>query len=157
MAYIDKNDTKIEINDAIRGNSVSNLAPSKVNDSVQLVCNVNPKDYRRCNIVRRASNNATIYTAPTDKDFYLCGTHISGTSSAVSNNGIQIAIVPKGDATVIINRITQTPTAVTDALTSVSNQDFSFPILLERGSTIAVTFTTMVAGNVSIYGYTVEN
>lgn len=162
MAYIDNSETKKEINDAIRGNAVSNLAPTKVNDSVQPVININPKDYRRCNIVKvgSATNaNATIYTTPTDKDFYLVGACISRIKDAASDETFSsIALTIDGDtsSTNILRLSGITLTADSKELSS----DFTCPIRLKRGSTITLARTASTAGvltySATIWGYTVE-
>lgn len=158
MAYIDNTQTKKEIEDAIRGNSVSNLAPSKVSDNVQLVCNVNPKDYRRVNIVARQGGSGTVYTTPTDKEFYLTDTHLAGTVSAASTSATQtITITPLGQAAVICNSLYLRTLITNDATSGVSNFSFSKPILLARGSAITYAQANCNAQDCVIFGYTVEN
>ena len=158
MAYIDNTQTKKEIEDAIRGNSVSNLAPSKVSDNVQLVCNVNPKDYRRCNIIKTATSATTIYTTPTDKDFYISGSMLSISTTAAGTNVASINIVPFGESVAIpINSARIFNTATVDGDHAEVYTPFSIPILLARGSTITSTSSgTIGSGRYTIIGYTVE-
>ena len=160
MAYIDNTDTKKEINDAIRGNAVSNLAPTKVIDSVQPVININPKDYRRCNIVRRnnAANatSATIYTTPADKDFYLVGVSLAVIKDATSTSTYSSLDVTIGGARYEILYI---PEITLTAQTAQETISFSQPILVDRNTTIRVLNGTNVANITatgSIIGYTVE-
>ena len=160
MAYIDNTDTKKEMNDAMRGNAVSNIAPTKINDSVQPVININPKDYRRCNIIKRASalnsTSATIYTTPTDKDFYLVGATLSLIKDATSTSTYSaLDVTINGARGEIIYIPTITLTAETQSL-SIS---LPFPILVDRNTTIRVLNGTNVANITSsgtIVGYTVE-
>ena len=158
MAYIDNTDTKKEMNDAMRGNAVSNIAPTKINDSVQPVININPKDYRRINILKTAATETTIYTTPTDKDFYLHGTYISAASGAAGNNAARISVIIDGDtAATIINVVNMRLTAAIDGQNGVSNQDFVKPIKLARNSAITSSKSgTLTAAQYTIIGYTVE-
>jgi len=75
MAYIDNSETKKELNDAIRGNCVSNIATNKLSDTIVPVIDINPKLLRRSNVVKSGvltnATTSTIYTVPSDKEFYL--------------------------------------------------------------------------------------
>lgn len=160
MAYIDQSQTKREIDDAIRGNTTSNLAPTKVSDDVQLVLNVNPKDYRRCNIVKfREDTNSTggvIYTTPTDRDFYLVAAQLELIKDATSTSTIsQITSTIDGAAIKILTIPSLTLTAQT------SSKTISFPnaVKLDRGVTIGSSNGTNVANiklHSLIYGYLVD-
>ena len=162
MAYIDNSETKKEINDAIRGNAVSNIAPSQLANQVIPVIDVNPKHSRRVNIVKNQnalnSTSGTIYTTPSDKDFYLVGCEISvlKDATATSTNSAINAVI-KGDSSSTIVAIIRGLT-LTAQENSVSN-NFGNGVLLERGTNITITNTTNVA-NISasgiIWGYTVE-
>jgi hypothetical protein len=158
MAYIDQTQTKKEIEDAIRGNSVSNIAPTKVNDDVQLVLNVNPKDYRRVNVVKSATSG-TIYTTPSTKEFYLTGAYLSAQSTTVGSNWFRLAVTPFSENTSTI--IAQVPVEVTVAISGASEEvylDFSScPIRLANSSNIATsTGGTLSVSRCCIFGYTVE-
>lgn len=160
MAYIDNSDTKKEMNDAMRGNSVSNIAPTKIADIVQPVININPKDYRRCNIVRsnNAANNtsATIYTTPLDKDFYLVSSSlfvIKDITATSTSSDIRVVVEGVTNSIIAISGITLTPQANGQTIS------FSSPIKIDRGTNITVINSTNVANikaSGTIIGYTVE-
>ncbi len=158
MAYIDNTQTKKEIEDAIRGNSVSNLAPSKVIDSIQPVINVNPKDYRRVNIIKSTAVAGTVYTTPSNKDFYLTNTHLSASTNQASQTGtVSISVLPKGEtSTIIINAIRLLTTVILDSDHSEIFESFERPILLERNSTITLAITNTTAARAIIFGYEVD-
>lgn len=162
MAYIDNTDTKKEINDAIRGNAVSNLAPTMVNNSIQPVINVNPKDYRRCNIIKRnsASNStsATVYTTPADKDFFLSAATLTVCKDATSTSTLStLTIVPNTETSAVqLLDIASLTLTAQDGTISITLPN---PIQLARNSAINVTNTTNVANiraDATIIGYTVE-
>ena len=157
MAYIDNSETKKEMNDAIRGNSVSNIAPTKINDSVQPVININPKDYRRVNIVKRVGTAATVYTTPTDKDFYLVAFNISAGSLTAGTNTWNLSATIDGDSSATaLAYIYLEITAGTSSQDSTS-QNFKYPIKIARGTNITTSGAGTFSGrSCTIYGYTVE-
>jgi hypothetical protein len=160
MAYIDNTDTKKEMNDAMRGNSVSNLAPTRIADTVQPVININPKDYRRLNIVKRQTainaTSGTIYTTPADKDFYVTSaslTMIKDVTSTSVSSTISCTIDGISTQLLFIPELSLTVQTL-----SVS-ESFPNAIKLDRNTTITVTNSTNVANITSagcIKGYTVE-
>jgi len=162
MAYIDNTQTKREIDDAIRGNSVSNVAPGQVSNDVQLVCDVNPKNYRKINVVKsgQASNSTatTLYTTPIDKDFFLTNAAIS-VNKDITATSIESAIVltlEDGTSTSILNigGITLTPQS---QCMSIS---FNNAVKLKRNSTIVIINSSNVANiltKVNIMGYISDN
>lgn len=160
MVYIDNTQTKKEIEDAIRGNSVSNLAPTKVSDTVQLVLPINPKDYRRVNIVKTGlatnATSATIYTTPTDKDFFLTSLALSIIKDVTSTSlRTDIAVVIDGAAQNLLSICSLTLTAQAQNIA----QSYHAPIKIDRGTNITVSNTTNVANitaRANLTGYTVE-
>ena len=163
MAYIDNTDTKKEMNDAMRGNAVSNIAPTKINDSVQPVININPKDYRRCNIVRgqtlgTSGTTTAIYTTPSDKDFYLCNYSLSIIKDAtcdIASGAITASITVDGASRIIAGIAVLTTTAQNSVITV----SFNSPIRLDRNTSVSLTGTFTVGSlqrTHSIVGYTVE-
>jgi hypothetical protein len=164
MAYIDQTQTKKEIEDAIRGNSVSNVAPSKVSDDVQLVLNVNPKDYRRCNIVKGAikssTGNLTVYTIPADKDFFLTSISagfIKDAANDMATGDIYFSCVIDGSITQLI----RFPILTLTAQNAHTSLNLTTPIKIDRNSSIIISavggYTAgLMVRSCSITGYTVE-
>jgi hypothetical protein len=159
MAYIDNTQTKVEMNDAMRGNSVSNIAPTRISDVIQPVININPKDYRRINIVKSRTNAGTVYTTPTDKDFYLAAIFIGGSSITAGANAATISAIIEGDtSSTALASLKLSNTVVIDATSGNIPMTFPLPIKLAKGSAISsATGGTFAAVTFSIYGYTVEN
>lgn len=160
MAYIDNSDTKKALNDAIRGNAVSNVAPNQVVNSVQPVIDVHPNHNRVCNIVKSNAGTSTgattIYTTPIDKDFYLVGVFASITKDATCDNTEAVVnIIIDGSSNSIMRMGSQTLTAESKTASMV----FPIPVKIDRNTVITIT-ATKTAGNFSkagsIVGYTVE-
>lgn len=117
---------------------------------------------RTINIVRNSNNTTsptTIYTTPTDKEFYLTTVHLSSNQNVTSDNVISWIQVTD-DETGVLRRVVQ---LTRETLTVQSSDVFcQFPlrgIRLKKGSTIdlyhaGTAGTTRVAGTIT--GYTVE-
>ena len=115
---------------------------------------------RHCNICKAiaATNNtsATIYTTPTDKDFYLVGASLSVIKdvTGVSNNS-KINIIVDGISVAILSISSITLTPQYDSMTN----SWSNPIKCDRGTVITVTNSSATANcrsDATIQGYTVE-
>lgn len=98
----------------------------------------------RCNIVKLGTATATLYTTPTDKDFYLTDLSLGCTSDGgglLGNTSNRISFTPQGDAgkNFIVGISTNS-----DNTGAHNNQNMSFQngILLERGSTIVLTINS---------------
>lgn len=125
------------------------------------VVETNPKLLRRCNIVRSISavnaTSATLYTTPSDKDFFLVAAGISVIKDATSTSVIsRIYLFPKGDSQrnlLTIGGISLTAQSGEQSITLPN------PLQIERGTIINVSNSTNVA-NVTCWGwlvgYTVE-
>ena len=136
--------------------------PTQVDNSrVIPIIDVTPKNYKSCDIVRfkQASNTAaaqTIYTVPSNKDFYLTSCSLSVTKDATSTSirtYIQVTIDGANQQLLSIAGITLT--AQSQGLT----MSFPVPIKIDRGTSIQFFNNTAVANietNASIVGYTVD-
>lgn len=115
---------------------------------------------RFCNIVKRNSvtngTSATIYTTPTDKDFYIVAANISTIKDATSTSLTErISVTIEGLLIAILEICSLTLTPQNDSM-SIS---FPRPIKVDRGTNITVTNSTNVANITTvanIYGFTVE-
>lgn len=146
MAYIDNNETIKELKDAIRGNSVSNVAPNNVSGVVTPVFDINPKSFRVTNIVRRSTVSTTLYTTPTDRDFYLFGYYLDLAHNIAAQSGnITITCTPKGGPQIVIGSLSYATTALIDRDSKNSFVWFEKPILLERNTTIFTDSTGTAA------------
>jgi hypothetical protein len=143
MAYIDNSDLKKEINDAIRGNSVSNIAPSVVGQQVIPVFETNPKLLKEVTVysLTSSSTGGNFVTTPavsTGKFFYI--THalfhilkdaVCDLSTANASTGINFTL--DGKSTYICRPATITLTAQD----SILEVDFVNPIKVDAGTTIS--------------------
>ena len=116
---------------------------------------------RRCNIVRDTGNltgaTVTVYTTPTDKDFYLVTAQLSAAQDVVSaNTRVLMKCTVDGVSRAILN-IAMIPSTVQRGETSDS---YPNPIKVDRGTTIQIACNTGASGTQtnygSIIGYTVE-
>jgi hypothetical protein len=165
MVQIHNSDLFKELRDGTKSQQLRDgVLPSQLAEKVVPVMEVNPKLLRRCEIVRTnaASNatTATIYTTPTDKDFYLCGASLSVIKDVTSTSVVSAIAAPVGGGTTDTRRIL----VISEISVTIQNgsvaTSFQTPIKIDRGVTIVVTNSTNV-GNIRadgcIWGYLVEN
>lgn len=155
------NDQTIRECSRVLGHQVENI-PQLDTSKIILTAEVNPKLLRRSNIIASAASTTTgsltIYTTPSDKDFYLTGAQIGLIKDVVCDNttgnfGLQMTF--SGAAVKILN----IPILTLTAQSSQESICFSQPIKLDRNSIINLTmsFTAGVASkSASIFGYTVD-
>jgi len=132
---------------------------SEVSPIIVPTVEINP----RINIVKRNTctnaTSVTLYTTPTDKDFYLTGVSLSHTrdvNATCVSTAINGVIDGVSTGTIFIEHRMQTLTA---GNIPASTQSFSIPIKIDRGTAITITASTNVGNFVSvgiIFGYTVE-
>lgn len=118
------------------------------------VVETNPKLLRRCDVVRSNtatnSTSVTLYTTPTDKDFFLVGCGVSVIKDVTSTSlYTRMQITPAGDAARQILNLPGLSLTVQTLATSLSLPD---PIKLERNTTITIQNSTNVA-NITASGY----
>jgi len=136
--------------------------PNELAEKIVPTFETNPEQLRRTNILRSNSainaTSGTIYTTPTDKDFYLCGVAVSVIKDVTSTSLYTcITGTPEGQAVtdfLLIRGITLTPQE------NCCSLEITPPLKMKKGTTIVVTNSTNVA-NISssgtIYGYVVDN
>jgi len=140
--------------------SISEGFPTVLNPTVQAIIDMTPRKNRIATIVRAGSNNnsdTTLYTTPTDKDFYLTfaslhwAKDVTATSVfvtlKVTVGGVEQNLLMLGHFTVTAMNLT------------VTEGRFDPPIKLDRGTPITVDQNTTTANTKaggSIVGYTVE-
>lgn len=152
-----------EIQDVVKLQTSTDPTPSEIADKVILVADVNPKHARIINHItssgQATSGTNTIFTTPTDRDYYLIGCQVSLQKDILCDNTnvSLICTLPGGSAALSlldVGTISVTPTTIIIA------REFPVPILIKRGSSINLT-GTFTAGamnrRASINGYFVEN
>jgi hypothetical protein len=165
MAQVYNSDLLKELRDASKLQQLSESIPNQLDTKIVPVIEVNPKLLRVVNIIRgtakTTTGSATIYTTPTDRDFYLTAITFAVTKNAACDvasgrYGLQMYI--DGAAQVIGMVSVQTLTA-SDIATSMT---FDTPIKIDRNTSIVtaggVSFTAgAMITTTSILGFTVEN
>jgi len=156
------NDIRTAIKQILNLEQYTDRVPAEISSTVGLVVDVNPNHNRIVNIVRSGTainaTSGTIYTTPTDKDFYILGANLSvikDVTSTATQSYIQITV--DGDATP--RSIMLSAGLTLTVQTSQNNFTLPVPIKLTRGTTVTVNNDTAVA-NIStvgtIYGFTVD-
>jgi len=153
MAKIYNSELTNEIVRAARIQQNVDEIPSELSNQVVPVMEVNPRLTRTVSIVRSLmASTGTIYTTPTNQDFYLTGSIITG---AAVGTQAQLTAVING-ATQIINFaeiIEGTGTYVGVVAVTQGNQNCNFPIKIDRGTAIALPNPASCI----IYGYIDES
>jgi len=139
---------------------VQNLesVPSQLADKVVPVMETNPILLRKCNISKGlvSSASGTIYTTPTDRDFYIVASCLSVVRDASATSvSTRILATIDGLASPILGICGVTLTA------GSSEQSISFPtpIKVDRGTNITVSFNTataVITAYSQITGYLVD-
>lgn len=128
--------------------------PVKINDSIQPVLLTNPPKTQ--DIVKSATGTTTIYTTPTDQDFYLCNAFITGYQTAGAGAGaVTIICTPEGQASGIVLALNLYDSVGGFGAYDSVSQSFSNPIKLARGSTIGLS-TSISDSRGGISGYLVD-
>jgi hypothetical protein len=158
MATIYNSQLKEEIRDGAKIQQNVDNIPSRLADSVVPTMEVNPKFFRRINVIARATSTGTIYTTPTDKDFFFVGCQMAGAHSTASASGSStLSVIPEGQAAIIVSSIFARTSVILDVDTSNSTLMLPLPIKLAKGSIIAYTATNFTANACTIFGYEVYN
>lgn len=158
MATIYNSDLSKELTDGAKIQVSRDSVPNQLAEKVVPVMEVNPKMFRRINFIKNATSGGTVYTTPTDKDFYYVGSNISGANSTASQNStLNLTVVPEGQAAVSVNALYGRTTVILDVVSVVSNVILPFPIKLAKGSAITANASNWNGLNLSIFGYFVDN
>jgi len=157
-AIIYNSDLSRELQDGAKIQVSRDRVPNELAEKVIPVMEVNPKMLRRCNVAASglAANSAasTVYTSPSDKDFYLVAMALSTIKDATSTStAARITSTINGASVSLLSIASATLTAQADS-TSLT---LPIPLKIDRGTSIAVTNTTAdanVSTRASIFGYT---
>lgn len=163
MATIYNSDLTKELTEAGKLQTMRDRIPNEFADKVVPVVNVNPKDYRVCNLVVRGTKSTTgdltILTTSTDRDTYLVGATLAFakdvTCDAATGN-LSITAVINGQTIYLFS----VPIITLTADARVVSFNLVNPIKIDRGTNIIST-GTFTAGTLvrtsNLFGYTVEN
>jgi hypothetical protein len=152
MAQIHNSDLSKELIKGGRLQVSRDIVPNQLAEKVVPVMEVNPRLLKTSQIVRgnTATNatSATIYTTPTDRDFYLTGASIAvikDVTSTSTESSIKVTIDGSTQRLLSISGITLT------AQSSANSINFQNPIKIDRNTTIIVTNTANTA-NINAWG-----
>lgn len=135
--------------------------PSQLADKVVPVMEVNPKLLRIAEICKSTGGSTspiTVYTTPTDTDFYITGATFNCVQDVTSDNiGSSLNITVNG---VSVKPLYFSALATTAGQFQNQTTSFNPPIKVDKGTTITVSHSgtagiTRLA--VCIYGYNVYN
>lgn len=161
MANIYNGDLKRELISAVGIQTAREQVPNQIADKVVPVIDVNPNSHRIINIITTsyANNaNATIYTTPTNKDFYLTSVVLCRTKDAASDDTYSFLGGTIEGAQVSFIRLSGITLTAQQQEVAIN---YPLPVKIDRGTTITLskTSTTVGVNNLtgSISGYTVEN
>lgn len=123
-----------------------------------LLCNPFPV----CNIVRSQTatgGNATIYTTPTDEDFYLTSCSVAIDASAGTGSSVLIRATIGGAVQNIIYAASDFGAGLNEVspATGSNNMTFPFPIKIDRNTAIEIVEASGDVGFATIAGYTVSD
>lgn len=157
MANINNSQLSKELIDGAKIQTSFDKIPTQLADKVVPVMEVNPKLLRCCNFIKEAScinaTTTTIYTTPTNKDFFLTALHLSvikDVTSTSTRSYVNAYVNGVVNSLITIAGITLT---VQDQNCSIS---FPIPIKIDRGTAIALnnsSATANVTSRASIMGY----
>lgn len=104
------------------------------------------------NILRSATSATTLYTTPSDKDFYLTSISLSGSSNASAT--VTLTVTTFDNASRTINLQVSNGGVLNDSVNNSLNMIFPMRGLkLARNSTVALSFNSSTA-SANIAGYT---
>lgn len=148
---IQSTEIKQGIINATKINPSVNKIPSTLGNQIIPTLEVNPLINAICDVVAQttASNTtaATIYTTPTDKDFYLTSLTLSIIKDATSTSTFSDVRTTINGASVILTRIAGFTLTAQNSNMSLT---LPIPVKLDRGVAITVNNGTNVANITSI-------
>jgi hypothetical protein len=161
MVHINNRDAIRLIQDGAKV-SISEGFPTELSMAVVPVMDMTPDLHRVADICEGASSAATgaftVFTTPTDKDFYLTSAQISISKSAacdLATGVVSLTVVISAQTKSILNIATVTLTAQQQSIAL----GLPVPIKLDRGSVISMSGTFGIAAlsrAASIVGYTTD-
>lgn len=134
--------------------------PNQLAEKVVPVMETNPRLLRPIEIlVSKNGTSGTLFTVPSDKDFYLCNAFISASNNAAAQTSIASLIgtsvsYPAAVSILVVNFHTSNNVDVGHAELC---KNFARPALLRRGTTISYTSSNVTAASFGISGFYVED
>jgi hypothetical protein len=132
--------------------------PSELGKTCVPVMDMTPNFHRVCNIVRSTLLIAptTLYTTPTDRDFYICSAYVQSSAFTDVDASRIITVQIDGQSQILLQTKEQDGiTATGNVHTSSLSINPIFPIRIDRGTNIVITGDG-AKGTAGIIGYTVD-
>jgi len=139
-----------------RLNTAAGEVIKTLKNDIQPVLNVNPQ--RNLNIIRRVIDAGTVYTTPTDKDFYLVGSQMTisnDTASQVSTG--TLTVTPEGGESTVFQSLVLNTSLLIDSAQDNNTVTLPIPLKLKRGTNLTLAVSNTNAEVLVIYGYTVDS
>jgi hypothetical protein len=163
MAQIYNTDLSKEL---IQGASIQvnrDLVPNQLAEKVVPVMEVNPKLLRTINVIKtgvsQVTGSVTIYTTPTNQDFFLTNIDYNIIKDAVCDQATGTLSITGYVGGILIYLI-RIPIITLTAQDKSIQIEFKNPIKLDRGTTLIMgaTYTAGVMNRVAnIFGYVTDN
>ena len=144
-----------EIANALKLQRYKEGIPQKINPLISPV--IDAKPIRNNVVANRKTTTGTLYTAPSDKDFYITGFNMNITAIAQAEALIYGAIsikLPNGDTEELCRLYSHT--RVGEAVNEGMAQTIK-PLKVKRGETITATGSGTTAINATLFGFTEES
>jgi hypothetical protein len=159
MATIYNSDLTKELIEAGKLQVSRDKIPSEIAEKVVPVIDVNPKHNRIINVGRmnNGTGTITVYTTPTDQDFYICSCSLSCIKAAADTGTYQfLSTTEPGGQTVYLCSLSGVTLTAEQKHITVS---FPFPIKVKRGETILAQNAAGTIAHISatVQGFLVEN
>lgn len=133
-------------------NLINAMVDPKMSDTIIPTLSIQPY----IDIVKGATSSTTLYTTPTDRDFFLTLVSLTANIAAGSSGNSTITFtLPSSEAVTLTACAASDGTAGSGVSDSALSHNFgSRGILLKRGTTIASSLDSGVVGSFTIAGYT---
>jgi len=152
MATVNSSSAILELREAAKLQPGAESVPNQLGKEIIPVININPKHCRVVDLVRsNFANNATsatIYTTPTDADFFLVASILSLVKDVTATSIASAINVTIDGASRSVNYIRGITLQAQDQHVSIS---YPFPIKVDRNTNITVTNSAANA-NISATG-----
>jgi hypothetical protein len=132
--------------------------PTQLADKVVPVMEVNPKLFRRINISASITADGTVYTTPSNKEFYLTNISLSASNKTASQDSLcTMTVTPKGYPATVVCYTNFSTSALNDVGDGNMNVNFNVPMLLEKSTNLVLASTNCSYRRCFIAGYEVFN
>lgn len=161
MVTVRNSDTVQEMRRATFAQLASDQLPLNVSSQAVMTIESNPKLLRTQNFATygdATNNGTTVFTTPTDKDFFLCSIQFQRHKDAASDDTTDAVTAVVSGSTTRLSELTAVALTAVDQ--AISTQ-FIPPLLIDRGQQINIIKTSTTAGNnrasCCISGFFVDN